>query len=129
MCSNVTLGGLQELKQLAATFLGNYYNPAMFVCRHHPQFMERLPLIGRFLLHTKRSCDRLTSFFDSRIAEHAADLAKEHIDDMRPTDVVGAFLMERARLERDGDTDTLQYFSMLQLRHLCFDIWLAGQVR
>lgn len=71
----------------------------------------------------------LVNFFNDRINEHVKELGTdaEELTNMRATDLVGAFLKEKARLEKAGDP-ALCYYNFDQLKVFCFDVWIAGQV-
>lgn len=99
------------------------------VGRLSPRLFARLPFFRTYVQKVCVACTRLGQFFAERIREHVQELQAQGdaLMDAEPTDLVGAFLKERALLERAGEQ--AHNFTEEQLRAVVFDMWLAGQVR
>ncbi|KJH40171.1 hypothetical protein DICVIV_13899, partial [Dictyocaulus viviparus] len=67
--------------------------------------------------------DSLFAFFDRQIEAHEKDIDYSVEDS---NDYVEAFLKEKKRRELLGDTQSFSSFSDMQLRNMCFDLWIAG---
>ncbi|KAI6222669.1 hypothetical protein M3Y95_00918000 [Aphelenchoides besseyi] len=68
--------------------------------------------------------DQVFDFLDKNIEKHVANL---HVDvDSEAQNFVEAFVIEKMRLEAAGD-DRAKYYTLKQLRNVCFDLWIAGQ--
>ncbi|KAI6195049.1 hypothetical protein M3Y96_01189800 [Aphelenchoides besseyi] len=68
--------------------------------------------------------DEVFDFLDKNIEKHVANL---HVDvDSEAQNFVEAFVIEKMRLEVAGD-DRAKYYTLKQLRNVCFDLWIAGQ--
>ncbi|CAD5235199.1 unnamed protein product [Bursaphelenchus xylophilus] len=113
-----------DLKERANNFLRLVVHPVVLFARLHPTFYEKVPILGKYLKSVKQSGTHLMDFFVNRVDYHMKDLENEDLESLEPTDLVAAFLKERARLDSLNEQ---HLFSREQLNGMCFDVWLAGQ--
>lgn len=64
-------------------------------------------------------------FLDDKITQHLN--INNYDEEFEPEDYVDAFLLEKARMEKDGEDISL--FSREQLVNTMWDLWTAGQVK
>ncbi|CAD5235203.1 unnamed protein product [Bursaphelenchus xylophilus] len=114
----------EDLKHRAHVFMQILGYPAVVFARLQPNFYENVPYVGKYLKKAKESGLHLVDFFVTRIEEHMKDLENEDLETFEATDLVAAFLKEKARVEKLNQP---HYFTLEQLNGFCFDIWIAGQ--
>nr|AJG01372.1 cytochrome P450 33C4 [Bursaphelenchus xylophilus] len=114
----------EDLKRRAFIFLQVLGYPTVMVCRLNPNFYEKIPILGRYVKQSREVGHHLMDFFAQRVKQHMKDLESEDMESLEVTDMVAAFLKEKANLDRLNQP---HYFTLEQLYGFCFDIWIAGQ--
>lgn len=66
----------------------------------------------------------ILDFMEQQVHKHLAE--NDYSVDMQARDYIDAFLLERSRLEAAGTAE--HGFTLDQLKTMCFNLWLAGQV-
>ncbi|KAI6216538.1 (pine wood nematode) hypothetical protein [Aphelenchoides besseyi] len=84
--------------------------------------LRKFPVFKQRFEHAISHFHCIQEFLKDNIEEHERQNDYETMDE--PNDFIDAFLIERAKREREGEPHT---FTILQLQNVCFDIWLAGQ--
>lgn len=93
----------------------------MLICSFTGLFMN-LPYFKQHADGVKAKSDELQAFYQRQIEEH-----EKHIDfetDSQPLDYAEAFLREKRKRDKEGGE---HYFTYLQLRGMCSDLFAAGQ--
>uniref|UniRef100_A0A915E9B5 Unspecific monooxygenase n=1 Tax=Ditylenchus dipsaci TaxID=166011 RepID=A0A915E9B5_9BILA len=101
--------------------VGSIINKLLFGYRYSEDKEEEFHhLKGPQFNESVRVHDQLYQFYEKIIREHEADLDLNE----PPTDYVAAFLKKKAKQDKLGEP---HYYTISQLKSMCFDLWLAGQ--
>ncbi|KAI1710514.1 cytochrome p450 domain-containing protein [Ditylenchus destructor] len=110
----------QKVKQFSHDFIQIEADLLFMVIQIKPYFFRKLPIFDKVYNKMIEASEGFLGFFEEHIEAH-----KQDFDEDEPaTDFVGAFLKEKARRDKLGEP---HYFTMDQLRGMCFDLWVAGQ--
>uniref|UniRef100_A0A914WU73 Cytochrome P450 n=1 Tax=Plectus sambesii TaxID=2011161 RepID=A0A914WU73_9BILA len=114
------LPDFHNLKRMLDDHMRLIADPRMALLTFFPQLQHIPPFRGIFHQAFNINLKSLWAFFDVQIEEH-----NQHFDpNAEPTDFVQAFLKEMHQTKAD---DAKQgNYCMLQLKNVCFDLWIAG---
>ncbi|KAH7725792.1 Protein CYP-33C9 [Aphelenchoides avenae] len=110
------------LKEYLKRLFESFTDPWVMVGVQNPQFWRNLPLFKPHWDKLLANNKRLFDFYGRQIEEHQKEIDFE--SGSQPTDYVEAFLREKKKNDADGFP---HYYSIDQLKNMCFDLWLAGQ--
>ncbi|KJH39929.1 hypothetical protein DICVIV_14164 [Dictyocaulus viviparus] len=113
------LGEFRELKGMISRQMKEFSHPFAVVMFMYP-WLRIFPYFRQLWNKLILYRDSLFAFFDRQIEAHEKDIDYSVEDS---NDYVEAFLKEKKRRKLLGDT---QSFSDMQLRNMCFDLWIAG---
>ncbi|KAI1720890.1 cytochrome p450 domain-containing protein [Ditylenchus destructor] len=109
-----------ELKRHVANFLSVSAHPMSLLIQYKPHIFKGLPFFKHYYQQMMDMSNELMKYFEDRIRDHKQDFN----EDEQVTDYVGAFLKEKAKKDRLGEQ---HYYTINQLKGMCFDLWVAGQ--
>ncbi|KAI1702517.1 cytochrome p450 domain-containing protein [Ditylenchus destructor] len=108
-----------KLKNYATDFFHEFGQMSAIMIQNHP-YLRKLPFFDKQYNKMVDVSKGFSKFFGGQLEEHKQDFD----EDEEATDFVGAFLKEKARRDKLGDSHD---FNINQLRGMCFDLWVAGQ--
>uniref|UniRef100_A0A1I7SI23 Cytochrome P450 2J6 n=2 Tax=Bursaphelenchus xylophilus TaxID=6326 RepID=A0A1I7SI23_BURXY len=86
-------------------------------------WLYTVPVVNRRARSAVRLMHEIFEYLNSQIQHHLKENDYSH--DAEATDFIDAFLLEKARRERDGEDAGI--YHVQQLRNVCFDMWIGGQ--
>ncbi|KAH7700677.1 Protein CYP-33C1, partial [Aphelenchoides avenae] len=110
------------LKKHLDTFIKCVSSPFVLIGLDRPNLLRKLPVFKPHWDAMLQANRGFFDFFDRQIEHHRKEIDFE--SDSQPTDYVEAFLREQAKQDAEGGQ---HYFSTIQLKNMCFDLWAAGQ--
>ncbi|KAI6243216.1 (pine wood nematode) hypothetical protein [Aphelenchoides fujianensis] len=112
----------RQYKRMATRVIATFSEPLMGMALFNDTIAA---LIRPFMTkHMSEPFEEVFEFLDRNIEKHVAGL---HVDvEAEPRNFVEAFVAEKLRLETAGD-DRARFYTLKQLRNVCFDLWIAGQ--
>lgn len=110
------------LKKHLDTFIKCVSSPFVLIGFDRPNLLRNLPVFKHYWDAMLKANRGFFDFFDRQIEQHRKEIDFE--SDSQPTDYVEAFLREQAKQDTEGEQ---HYFSTIQLKNMCFDLWAAGQ--
>lgn len=91
----------------------------------HPHFFAKLPFFNNAYLESKQAMSKVFEFFNNQIEVHKERLKDKNLSEPA-SDFVEAYLRE---IDKNVESDKLHWFTREELPDVCFDLWVAGQVR
>lgn len=110
-------------KERTQELIADVMNPLVDLALRNPWMMNIWPLSAP----AKKTLDNFhltLGFIQTQIDKHLQEC--DYNEDFEPRDFMDVFLLEKARKERNGE-DTSDKFSLMELRGICVDLWMAGQ--
>ena len=111
-----------RVKKFATSLLANSSHPITRVLDTKLNFLKHFPMFKQFHNRILREGKEGEDFFIERINEHKQTINFDSDED--PVDYVEAYLKEKYKLERNGESHC---FTDLQLCGMVSDLWIGGQ--
>ncbi|KAH7709457.1 CBN-CYP-33C9 protein [Aphelenchoides avenae] len=111
-----------KIKGTVAEMIKAGGSPEWALLTSFPRLFLRLPYFKQFGMKMRGRAQVLDTFYQRQIDEH-----EKHIDwenESQPLDFAEAFLREKHKRDKTGEE---HYYTYMQLRGMCFDLFIAGQ--
>ncbi|KAI1725975.1 cytochrome p450 domain-containing protein [Ditylenchus destructor] len=118
----------EKLKEVAHTYFKLLGNPRVQLLLARPDILRHFPIFDKVYQDMLRVAGAFFGFFEERIREAGQQMEREEeglIAESEAPIFVYNFLREKRRRDETGEP---HFYTMVQLKNMCFDLWLDGQL-